>query len=314
MSKAGDLLDKLDKQAAEKLEHVGLEAVTPPDEEDLINILHENQEDVVGLDAAEEEDGEKNADADKSLKRELQRLEGLVRKKTDQIEQLVASHRATMKANENSEKKRAAEIEKAQGEVTKAVAAKRAAEKAKEQADQQVEAVRGALKGQSEELEALRAEAGNHRSEKEVLSEEILRLEGEVVRQQELHATLQQRYEAAMAKATQGDAEHRSEFLNFQEREESLSSETVHFTRELAAAERRRQEAETSACNASRLRPATARRRWRRPKSSSGSWKEYTAPPPPRRTSGRQLRTRTSRRSSARCVRRCWQSRRYWRV
>eukprot|EP00288_Rhodomonas_lens_P016962 CAMPEP_0177712204 /NCGR_PEP_ID=MMETSP0484_2-20121128/12274_1 /TAXON_ID=354590 /ORGANISM="Rhodomonas lens, Strain RHODO" /LENGTH=263 /DNA_ID=CAMNT_0019223997 /DNA_START=117 /DNA_END=905 /DNA_ORIENTATION=+ len=247
LSKAGDLLDKLDKQAAEKLEHVGLEAVTPPDEEDLINILHENQEDVVGLDAAEEEDGEKNADADKSLKRELQRLEGLVRKKTDQIEQLVASHRATMKANENSEKKRAAEIEKAQGEVTKAVAAKRAAEKAKEQADQQVEAVRGALKGQSEELEALRAEAGNHRSEKEVLSEEILRLEGEVVRQQELHATLQQRYEAAMAKATQGDAEHRSEFLNFQEREESLSSETVHFTRELAAAERRRQEAETSA-------------------------------------------------------------------
>ncbi len=69
LSKAGDLLDKLDKTAAEKLENVGFESVTPPDEEDLLNILNGDEDEEAGLAAVEAKTKGGKVSPEEALKR-----------------------------------------------------------------------------------------------------------------------------------------------------------------------------------------------------------------------------------------------------
>ncbi|KAJ1494048.1 hypothetical protein T484DRAFT_2606749 [Baffinella frigidus] len=263
LQKAGDLLDKLDKTAAEKLNANDEDA---EDEEALLRLLESsdaadilNESPGEGESKGEGEEGKKEAKDGKalsprsSLRADISRLETSLRKKSSQVEQLVTSHKSLMNATAERERKANAETAKLRTQVDEAQKGQRAAEAKRTEAEKQLEAMRKHLESQSGEGEQLRAEAATARSEASSAQAQSAGLKLELEEEQQAHAELLARHATMMEQLTSARAEHRTELGSLQDREESLSSEKLYFTRELAAVERKRQESETSAREAESL-------------------------------------------------------------
>ncbi|EKX49998.1 hypothetical protein GUITHDRAFT_135674 [Guillardia theta CCMP2712] len=226
LQKAGDLLDKLDRTAAETLEAVSNDAAADADE---LKIL------MVGTDMA----------IPLPCMRRLN-----TGGKVEKLSKALA--------------KKSSQLDQAQREVEKAVTEQNKHRQAEQQAQLQTNAMRESLKAKADEIESMQRYMDQLRRENEEYSRRVIELEKSLEEQEESKDFLQRKYEEAQKQVEEARAEHKNQLLMFQDREQSLSSETVQvpchpcdhnplmaaffqFTRELAAAERRRQESEAAA-------------------------------------------------------------------
>uniref|UniRef100_A0A7S4KVP0 Uncharacterized protein n=1 Tax=Guillardia theta TaxID=55529 RepID=A0A7S4KVP0_GUITH len=249
LQKAGDLLDKLDRTAAETLEAVSNDAAADADE---LKILMEGN-DGGNLNADEPEAQENEAVSStalsprSSLQLKVEKLSKALAKKSSQIELLVTSHKSLLKSSAEREKEWNDKLDQAQREVEKAVTEQNKHRQAEQQAQLQTNAMRESLKAKADEIESMQRYMDQLRRENEEYSRRVIELEKSLEEQEESKDFLQRKYEEAQKQVEEARAEHKNQLLMFQDREQSLSSETVQFTRELAAAERRRQESEAAA-------------------------------------------------------------------
>ena len=252
LSKAGDLLDKVDQLAAERLL-----ADDGVDEDQVLALLDEAEKDAtlgaVGAPDASAADASAGRSPRAELQVEVERLKRSLQTKTAHVEQLVASQRALLKSKSAREGDLNDQTARLREQIDQVGVQRKLLEQGRKHAEQQAEAAKMSLKNHSEELAAARKQLQSVQEERDAAHGRIAELQATQQEHEQVMNSLQERHSLAMQQLEHNMTAHKSEVHDLQDREESLSSATVQFTSELARAERRRLDSDAAARQAEAL-------------------------------------------------------------
>eukprot|EP00292_Cryptomonas_paramecium_P010376 CAMPEP_0113690912 /NCGR_PEP_ID=MMETSP0038_2-20120614/18091_1 /TAXON_ID=2898 /ORGANISM="Cryptomonas paramecium" /LENGTH=260 /DNA_ID=CAMNT_0000612363 /DNA_START=65 /DNA_END=844 /DNA_ORIENTATION=- /assembly_acc=CAM_ASM_000170 len=232
LQKAGDLLDKLDRTAAEKLagsEHDGEidEALDETEDTETDTAVGTSDLPLSGL------QGDLNNGALKALKSEQIRYQREIKGLKEEIKQLNAklTHKEKLVADTNQlykdlMRKSSEDLKRLEAEIALKEESRRRHEEREREAVAEQENLRRQLKSQA----ALLEEHSSKAPELAATKQELARLQLE-------HAHITQVYEALEKEVQSARDLHRTDQLHFQDREESLSGETLQLMRQLAHAQ-----------------------------------------------------------------------------
>ncbi|MGB1592087.1 MAG: hypothetical protein ACPIOQ_04980, partial [Promethearchaeia archaeon] len=153
LAKAGDLLDKVDQLAAERLL-----ADDGVDEDQVLALLDEAEKDAtlgaVGAPDASAADASAARSPRAELQVEVERLKRSLQTKTAHVEQLVASQRALLKSKSAREGDLNDQTARLREQIDQVGVQRKLLEQGRKHAEQQAEAAKMSLKNHSEELAA----------------------------------------------------------------------------------------------------------------------------------------------------------------
>uniref|UniRef100_A0A7S0QRI1 Uncharacterized protein n=1 Tax=Cryptomonas curvata TaxID=233186 RepID=A0A7S0QRI1_9CRYP len=234
LQKAGDLLEKLDKTAAETLAGAENENGESDIDQDAIESATESEQSATtvaydppasipnGNGTTPKHQDSRLLGEIKSLKDEVKTLQGQLRKKQTQVDEQISSYKELMRTSHERHLRAEADLKRMEKEVIEKEEARRRSEEREREAIHEQELLRKKLQSQQE----LQADQLQQLSLLEQTREELARL-------QIAHAHLNQLYEAAEKEVNLARDLHRSNQEHFQDREESLSTETLQFMRQL---------------------------------------------------------------------------------